>query len=170
MSSVERPAAGIARFASRAVTCIFCEIAAGDRPASRIWEDADCVAFLDLYPVSPGHALVVPRRHAVLLTDLGPEIQRHLFDVACAVRAAAGSAGYGPEGANLLVNDGVTANQHIRHVHVHVVPREARDGARVAFAFLRRGFNRFGGSASRSALDDTAAALRPLVAARLEQT
>ncbi len=151
------------------MTCIFCEIVAGQRPASRIWEDDGCVAFMDLYPVSTGHALVVPRQHAVLLTDLEPDIRQRLWEVACAVRAAAGSAGHGVAGANVIVNDGVAANQHIRHVHVHVMPREPRDGARVAWAFLRRGFNSFGGRASRRELDGMADVLRPLVAAGLRR-
>jgi histidine triad (HIT) family protein len=151
------------------MTCIFCEIVAGERPASRLWEDSRCLAFLDLYPVSTAHVLVVPRQHAVLLTDLGPEIRRRLFEVACAVRAAAGSAGFGVSGANVIVNDGVAANQHIRHVHLHILPREPRDGLRVAFAFLRRGLNSFGGRASRRELDRLADRLRPLVAARLRE-
>ena len=150
-----------------AVTCVFCEIVAGGRSASRIWEEDDCLAFMDLYPVSPGHALIVPRRHAVLLTDLAPEIRGRLFEVAGAVRAAAASAGYGVAGANVLLNDGVAANQHIRHVHVHVVPREPGDRVRVSFAFLRRVFNSFGGRARRPTLDRTADILRPLVAERL---
>jgi histidine triad (HIT) family protein len=150
-----------------AMSCIFCEIVSGERPASRIWEDEQCVAFMDLHPISAAHILIVPRRHAVLLTDLEPQVRRRLFEVACAARAAAASAGYGVDGANLLVNDGVAANQHIRHVHVHVVPREPRDGARVSWAFLRRGFNSFGGGASRQELDRMADVLRPLVAAFL---
>ena len=53
--------------------CPFCAIVRGEAPASRVLQDAHCVAFLDIHPVRPGHALVVPRRHAVFLHELTPD-------------------------------------------------------------------------------------------------
>lgn len=123
--------------------------------------DADCVAFMDIHPVSEGHVLVVPRRHAGHLGELSGAEQARLFQVASAVRAAQVRAGLGREGANLLLNDGPAANQHVPHVHLHVVPREAGDTARVGWRVVARmGFDRFGGARRRDRLEAAAAAIR----------
>ncbi len=151
------------------MSCIFCEIAAGARAASMVWEDDCCLAFMDLHPVRAGHVLVIPRRHAVLLTDLDQDEQARVFAVAGAIRAASHDAGWGTEGANLMLNDGVAANQHIRHVHVHILPRQRGDGLKVWWAFARRMLNVFGSAGSRSGLNAQAERLRPGVAKRLTQ-
>ena len=147
--------------------CIFCEIATGERAASMVWEDDVCLAFMDIYPVRAGHVLVIPRRHAVLLTELEAVEQARVFEVATAVRAAARDVGWGAQGANLMLNDGAAANQHVRHVHVHVLPRQPGDSLRVWWAFARRMLNVFGSRDSRSGLDEQAARLRPGVRERL---
>lgn len=149
------------------MNCIFCEIATGKRAASMVWEDDRCLAFMDLYPVRTGHVLVIPRRHAVLLTDLDPDDQARLFEVAAAIRATSRDTGWGTDGANLMLNDGVAANQHIRHVHVHVLPRQRGDGLRVWWAFARRMLNVFGTAGSRTGFDAHAERLRPGVRERL---
>lgn len=63
---------------SREQGCIFCAIVAHEAPASVVYEDETVVAFMDVHPVTPGHLLVVPRKHAVGLEDpprvVGPEV------------------------------------------------------------------------------------------------
>jgi histidine triad (HIT) family protein len=107
--------------------CVFCRIAAGEIPVALLLDTDEVVGFLDINPVNPGHALVVPRRHAEGLLELTDEelaaaasaVQR----VAAAVKAATGSPAF-----NVLQNDGRAAGQLIQHVHFHVIPRSPDDG------------------------------------------
>jgi histidine triad (HIT) family protein len=110
--------------------CTFCAIVAGEVPATRVFEDAGFVAFLDVRPLFPGHTLVVPRDHVEVLTDLpgadiGPLFER--------VRALAGAmeAGLGASGSFVALNNRVS--QSVPHLHVHVVPRTKGDGLRGFF-------------------------------------
>lgn len=140
--------------------CVFCRIAAGESPASVVYEDAGCMAFMDLYPVRPGHLLVMPRRHAVHLRDLSAPEQAHLFAVAMRVLEALRASGLAPDAANLLVNDGPEAGQHVPHVHIHLVPRARFDGVGVMGAFLSRVAQFARRSERRTHLDAVAARVR----------
>ena len=84
--------------------------------------NASAVAFADGYPVSPGHALIVPRRHVASLFDLTTEEAAALWSLVPAVRAAIELA-HTPAGYNIGVNIGAAAGQTVGHVHVHVIPR-----------------------------------------------
>jgi histidine triad (HIT) family protein len=107
--------------------CIFCKIAAGQVPTTKIYEDEALVAFLDIGPISDGHALVIPRQHFERLHDcpaeLLGEIASHLGKIARAVVAAVNCDGY-----NVLCNNGRAAGQLIDHVHFHIIPRSSKDG------------------------------------------
>ncbi len=140
--------------------CPFCAIVRGEAPASRVLEDAHCVAFLDIHPVRPGHALVVPRRHAVFLHELTTDERAALVQAAARIGVAQGAAGLPRQGGTVLVNDGPAAGQHVPHVHVHVIPRARGDLAAVARAYAARIFNRFGRAADRTALNALAARIR----------
>lgn len=103
---------------------------AGDTPATRVFEDDEVVAFLDVRPLFPGHVLVVPREHVETLTDLpaagiGPLFER--------VQALAGAmeTGLGAQGSFVAMNNRVS--QSVPHLHVHVVPRTKGDGLRGFF-------------------------------------
>src|ERR671921_1427186 len=65
-----------------AANCIFCAIVAGSAPASIVYDDADLLAFLDIRPVTPGHLLIIPKRHAPFLADLDEAIGARIFTVA----------------------------------------------------------------------------------------
>ena len=86
------------------------------------------LAFRDAYPISPGHTLVVPRRHIASLADLPS-------DEACAIWSLLGEAReqlareFSPAGYNVGVNDGVAAGQTVMHLHVHLIPRYEGDRA-----------------------------------------
>jgi histidine triad (HIT) family protein len=140
--------------------CIFCRIAAGDAPASVVYADDIFLAFMDLHPLRPGHVLVIPRRHAVFLSDLPAETQRHLFALGCRILAAQRRAGIPLEGAQVLINDGPASGQHVPHVHLHLIPRTKGDRLKVAAGMLARLFNRFGASEDRVRLDAVAARIR----------
>ncbi len=136
------------------MSCIFCDVIAGRAPAAQVWQDEHCAAFMDLFPLSEGHVLVVPRHHAALLNDLPAELRDHLFRIACRVIAAQKSLGLHDDGANLVVNDGKPANQHVPHVHVHLIPRSGQDGIGVVgFRAATRFLNPFGMAARRQKLE-----------------
>jgi histidine triad (HIT) family protein len=141
-------------------TCVFCRIAAGQCPASVVYDDGRCMAFMDLYPVRPGHLLVTPRRHAARLHQLDEDERAHLFAVAMRVMEAQRAAGLGVDAVNVAVNDGPHAGQQVPHVHVHLVPRARRDGVGLAGAFLSRAVQLVRGEGRRARLDDVAALIR----------
>lgn len=107
--------------------CIFCNIASGKISARRIFEDGACAAFLDVAPLSPGHALLVPKIHCDTLESMPAEVAaamlRHLPALGRAILAATGA-----EGFNVLLNSGPAAGQVVMHAHFHIIPRRRGDG------------------------------------------
>lgn len=118
--------------------CIFCDIVAGSAPASVICRDEHALVILDLFPIREGHALVIPLRHAPLVGELDAQLAGHLFNLARQVIAAQRAAGLPVQGHNLVVNDGKAANQHVPHVHVHVIPRRGGDTLRMLMRWWTR--------------------------------
>jgi histidine triad (HIT) family protein len=112
------------------VTCPFCEIIAGQRPAHVVLDDAVAVAFLDARPVFKGHLLLAPREHVETLLDL-PEPQVGPLFTRAQRLARAMEAGLGADGSFVAVNNRVS--QSVPHLHVHVVPRNRKDGLRGFF-------------------------------------
>ena len=108
--------------------CVFCKILAGEEEVTVIHEDDLCVAFMDVQPINPGHALVVPRKHAPYLADLEAEDGAQMFRVAQRVAAALRECGVKCEGVNFFLADGEAAGQEVFHVHLHVFPRYRGDG------------------------------------------
>ena len=84
------------------------------------------IAFADRYPVTVGHALVVPRRHVGSFFELTEDEQADLLRTAGRVREIL-RAGGGIDGFNLGLNDGAAAGQTVMHVHLHVIPRRQGD-------------------------------------------
>lgn len=107
--------------------CVFCQIVAGESPASIFYEDALVLGFLDIGPVTTGHALIVPKVHAACLAELDEEVGKHLWAVTQRTAAAIRNSGVKCEGINLFLADGEAAFQEIFHVHMHVFPRYAGD-------------------------------------------
>jgi histidine triad (HIT) family protein len=110
--------------------CIFCRIVAGELPAQIVAQDERTVSFMDTSPATRGHALVIPRRHATDLLEIGPQ------DLAATVHAAQELAGrmvqrLGADGVNLLNSCRAAAWQTVFHFHVHVIPRYADDPLRL---------------------------------------
>ena len=87
----------------------------------------DVVAFLDIRPLTPGHLLVIPRAHADRLEILAPDLGARVFTVAQQLAVALRRSGF-CAGTNLFLADGVLAGQEVFHVHLHVIPRNQRDG------------------------------------------
>jgi diadenosine tetraphosphate (Ap4A) HIT family hydrolase len=91
-------------------------------------ENALAAAFLDGFPVSPGHALIVSRRHVANLFDLNAEEQQALWSLLPLVKESIDPK-YKPTAYNVGVNVGADAGQTVGHVHVHVIPRYSGDVA-----------------------------------------
>jgi histidine triad (HIT) family protein len=107
--------------------CLFCRMAAGEIPVSKVYEDEAVLAFLDIGPVSDGHTLLIPKEHVEKLgdcpTELLGQVCSRLGKVAKAV-----SAGMNCEGYNVLCNNGRSAGQLVEHLHFHIIPRNSGDG------------------------------------------
>lgn len=102
-------------------------IVAGEIPSTRVDEDERTIAFMDIDPVTRGHALVIPRAHSTDLHDIDPE-DLAAVSVASQRLAARVSEALGADGVNLLVCSGPAAWQTVFHFHMHVIPRYAGDG------------------------------------------
>ena len=107
--------------------CVFCQIVAGESPASVVYQDEQVTAFLDISPVNQGHTLLVPNHHAAGLADTEPALGGYLFGVAMSLSEAVRDS-VRAEGVNLIVADGRAAGQNLFHVHVHIIPRHEDDG------------------------------------------
>jgi histidine triad (HIT) family protein len=110
--------------------CVFCAIVAGEAKAHVVLDDDDFLAFLDVRPLFPGHVLLVPKQHHETLWDLPDELEAGLARttrrLAVAVKDAMGSAGVFTATNNVV-------SQSVPHLHVHVVPRNRKDGLRGFF-------------------------------------
>jgi histidine triad (HIT) family protein len=114
------------------LTCIFCAIVDRSAPARIVHEDDRTLAFMDLFPLTRGHALVVPKVHCDSLLDCDPADAAAVMVTAQRVAQAAMRA-YAPDGLNLLQTNGAVALQTVFHLHVHVLPRYVGDGFHVEF-------------------------------------
>ncbi|HEY1486212.1 MAG TPA: HIT family protein [Micromonosporaceae bacterium] len=109
--------------------CIFCKIVAGEIPATVVNEDAATLAFMDINPATPGHLLVIPKKHSAMILETEPD---DLVAVTLAAQRMAGrvTERLGAEGVNILNSCGSVAWQTVPHLHFHVIPRysDDRDG------------------------------------------
>ena len=110
--------------------CLFCQIVAGSAPAHVVLDDDVALAFLDVRPLFPGHTLLVPRDHCETLTDLPAAAVGPFFERAQRLAGAMEDV-LGAAGSFVAMNNRVS--QSVPHVHVHVVPRNRKDGLRGFF-------------------------------------
>lgn len=110
--------------------CIFCKIVAGELPSLRVDEDEHTVSFLDVNPATPGHTVIVPRRHSADLLTIDAT---DLAACSAASQRVAQRAidRLGATGVNVLNNCGSAAWQTVFHFHLHVIPRYADDPLRL---------------------------------------
>jgi diadenosine tetraphosphate (Ap4A) HIT family hydrolase len=87
-----------------------------------ILETPNCLAFYDGYPVSEGHALVVPLQPVISVFELDERMQSELWDTVRRVRDILEER-HSPDGFNIGVNDGRAAGQTVPHAHIHIIPR-----------------------------------------------
>lgn len=134
--------------------CVFCRIVRGELPASVVYEDAACIAFMDIGCVNPGHTLVVAKEHATSLLDLDETLAGRVF-VGVARVAKAVQAAFRPDGLSVYQANGPAAGQTVFHFHVHVVPRWNGDAMAVHWPTTEP---------TRAALEDSAERIRAAIA------
>jgi histidine triad (HIT) family protein len=107
--------------------CIFCKIIAREIPSEIIFEDEQTLAFLNIHPVMPGHALIIPKRHsekfAVTPAEDVVAVMATAQKITPAILAAVGATDF-----NFSTNNGSAAGQVIFHTHFHLIPRQPKDG------------------------------------------
>lgn len=106
--------------------CIFCKIVKGEIPSTRVYEDEDILAFMDIGPVVKGHTLVIPKEHFDPITNTPPEMLGKVIAVVQKI-ARAQMNGLKADGVNVLQANGAVAGQVVPHIHFHVVPRFKTD-------------------------------------------
>ncbi|MBK7408852.1 MAG: HIT family protein [Saprospirales bacterium] len=121
------------------MACIFCQIIEGKIPSHKVYEDDLVMAFMDAYPINPGHVLVVPKQHSELVSGLPAETAGRLFQVAQTVETAIRASGVRCDASNLVLNNGQAAGQEIPHAHLHIIPRHRGDGIRFQFQQKKAG-------------------------------
>lgn len=102
--------------------CIFCQIVAGDIPSTKVYEDDETYAFMDIAPATEGHVVVVPKGHTKDILEADPDV------LAAVVKTGQKVAqrivdNLGADGVNVLNNCGASAWQTVFHLHLHVIPR-----------------------------------------------
>ncbi len=111
------------------INCIFCKIIKKEIPADIVYEDKNCLAFLDITPINPGHILLVPKKHYENLYDLPDEILKQMAPIikkmAIAIKKAVKA-----DGINIGMNNERPAGQLVPHAHFHIMPRFINDGLR----------------------------------------
>ena len=114
------------------MSCLFCKIVNGEIPASKIYEDEHCIAFLDIFPRAYGHALVITKEHYPTLDAIAdaklPPLLLAVKEVALLAKNRLGAQGY-----NLVSNNGEVSGQEVPHVHFHILPRFA--DSKIKFSF-----------------------------------
>jgi len=108
-------------------SCIFCKIVAKEMPASIVYEDGKCLAFLDISPANKGHVLVIPKQHYVTLLQVPDSTLSELAKTAKKVSAAVLKATKAKD-FNFVQSNGPAAGQVVMHVHFHIFPRFKGDG------------------------------------------
>lgn len=113
--------------------CIFCKIAEGKIPSSKIYEDDDIVAFHDINPWAPVHFLLIPKQHIASLAHVGPEhvdLLGRMMSLIPQLAKQEGCEAYPEGGFRVIINTGAQGLQEVHHLHIHVIggPRPWKKG------------------------------------------
>ena len=106
--------------------CIFCKIAKGEIPSTKVFENENVFVFLDINPLTEGHCLVIPKQHFENIFDIEESILKEIIKTAkdLAIRM---KINLGVTGVQLVNASGKDAEQSVFHFHLHVIPRYAND-------------------------------------------
>ena len=102
--------------------CIFCKIASGEIPSSKVYEDDDVLAFKDIAPMAPVHVVIIPKKHiASSALDVNAENSRIIAKIFEAVPVIAKKCGVAEDGFRIVNNCGTNACQSVKHIHFHLL-------------------------------------------------
>ncbi len=102
------------------MSCIFCQIAAGEIPSTKVYEDDSILAFRDINPMAPTHILVIPKAHFASVAEITPEnsgVVAHIFETIPVIAAREGL----DNGYRVVTNCGPDAGQSVGHLHFHIL-------------------------------------------------
>lgn len=113
--------------------CIFCQIIEKKIPAHVVFEDDMVLAFLDIYPKTKGHTLLIPKKHAETLLDIPQDTMSHIGGVSQTIALALKKA-CAFDGLTIMNSNGVAAQQEVPHYHMHLIPRYAGEEQHLSFS------------------------------------
>lgn len=105
--------------------CIFCKIIKGEIPSTKVYEDKNTIAFLDINPIKPGHLLVAPKEHAETVEEIS---EKSLTEAIKVTKKLISILDQLNDGTNIGLNNKTAAGQLVPHVHFHLIPRNKGDG------------------------------------------
>ena len=108
-------------------SCLFCKIVKGEIPSYKIYEDDKTLSFLDVFPISEGHSLIIPKKHAQFVEELDNETASAVFNTTIKISKKLRDKLNVPA-TTIGIHNGKESGQEIPHMHVHVIPREESDG------------------------------------------
>jgi histidine triad (HIT) family protein len=106
--------------------CTFCRIIRREIPSSIVFEDKKVLAFLDIYPISHGHVIIIPKSHYQTIEDIPDDELTHLI-IKVKMIAHRIHHKLNCDGFNIMQNNFKAAGQVIKHVHFHIIPRKEKD-------------------------------------------
>lgn len=101
--------------------CLFCKIIAGDIPANIIYEDEIAMAFMDINPQAPFHALIIPRKHIATLNDMSTEDRETVGHLQWVAAKLAEDNGFAADGYRTVFNCNKHGGQTVYHIHLHLL-------------------------------------------------
>ena len=107
--------------------CIFCKIVKGKIPSTKVYEDENTLAFLDIKPINIGHTLVIPKKHFKNIYETPDDVLSELIRVSKKLSIALKKS-LSADGINVTMNNDPASGQIIFHTHIHVIPRMKNDG------------------------------------------
>lgn len=114
--------------------CIFCKIISGEIPSAKVYEDDAVYVFLDITQVTPGHTLVIPKKHVRDIFSYDDKLASTLFERIPKIARAIQKAFPECKGLNIIQNNGEVAYQSVFHSHIHLIPRYSNnDGFSMSF-------------------------------------
>lgn len=105
--------------------CLFCKIVAGEIPANRIYEDSEVIAFNDINPQAPTHALIIPRKHISTLNEAAESDKSILGAMSLAAAKIAKEQGFDQTGYRTVMNCNEHGGQTVYHIHLHLLGGKA---------------------------------------------
>lgn len=103
------------------MSCIFCKIINGEIPSTKVYEDDKVLAFNDINPVAPMHALVIPKKHYESILEIDDKDMDIIGHIHRVIKQIVTEKGYDKTGFRIINNCGDDGCQEVKHIHFHVL-------------------------------------------------